>query len=250
MMELTERLNKLLYTTVNRHNTIIRKWYFYKNDNLYFLSHENQVYNILSRNKYTTYNKSVYYVRLIDNHQTYCEAIYDIDKWLEEHIELLEKSADNFVKSKDIIEYVNNEIGEYCFAISNERGWYVAKLLKLTIDVYSLKITLNHKNKDTIISEKKLKTFIQKNKKIILQTKENNNKERLNRIEAQRENIRLEKLKQENEKQNVISTKAHDATKKVGMKRNCTSFSIHRTLKERYETQACKPLPVNYPWVE
>ena len=116
-----ERLNKLVYATVNRHDSIIRKWYFYKNDNLYFLSHENQILNILSRNKYTIYNKNVYYVGLIDNNQTYYEAIYDIDKWLEEHIELLEKSTVNFLKSNDIIEYVNNEIGTYCFAISNER---------------------------------------------------------------------------------------------------------------------------------
>jgi len=59
----------------------------------------------------------------------------------------------------------------------------------------------------------------------------------------------VENLAKEAEKLTIIQTSEHDATRKVGSHNKCTSFIIKRSLKERYETQACKPLPVKYPWI-
>ena len=43
--------------------------------------------------------------------------------------------------------------------------------------------------------------------------------------------------------------KTKDSTRKVGSKNKNHSLYITSTsLKERYETQACKPFPVKYPW--
>ena len=250
-----EYLCKIIHSTSHSYNrstrSITKNWYFYKNDILYHLSYHEYQYTILDRvskqNIISTSKK--FYVHVANDKSCY-EKIDDIEKWVTENKTLLESANKSYEKSMEITEYINNEIGAFTFGSLIERGWYIPKLLKLTIDLYNSKIVLNHKNKDTILTEKKLKTFIQKNKTNILQVQENQRKEHKLRMEISKEQFQLKKLKEEEENKNTISLKAHDATRKVGSKVICTSFSIHRSLKERYETQACKPLPVKYPWIE
>jgi hypothetical protein len=175
------------------------------------------------------------------------ESIKDINVWLDTNFHLLKKSYDNCMKSFEIIEFLKGELGDYNYCTTYEVGWSVKDFYKLYIDLYSTTITLNYKGKETVLSEEKLNTFIKKNKKLINQAKENEHKKYLARVEKAREEERIKKLSEETEILSIDKS-MYDATKKVGYNSKSSSFSIPRTLKERYEAQACKPFPEKYPW--
>jgi hypothetical protein len=253
-----DKLNSLRYSvshSYSRSSFNNRKiWKYYDEDNqLKNLEYEYTVYNISAINKKTTRKEDTqqitekYSVSYFDIKKHY-EYIEDIDKWIESKFHLLKKSYDNFMKSIEIIDFITKELGEYNYATTYEVGWSVKDFYKLYIDLYSTTITLKYKNKETVLSETKLKTFIQKNKKLINQAKENEHKKYLQRLSEQKEQTRIEKLTEETEKLQLKETSGHDATRKVGSSNRHTSFSITRTLKERYETQACKPFPQKFPW--
>jgi hypothetical protein len=175
--------------------------------------------------------------------------IKDINEWLIDNFKYLENSYNNCIKSYDIINYIVAEIGEYNYTLTYEVCWSIKDVYKLSIDLYSNKILLNYKGKNTELSEQKLKNFIQKNKKIILQAKENKHKKYIQRYNETREKERLEQLTKDLEEQHLISITDCNATYKDESNNKCESFIIKRTLKERYESQACKLLQLQYPWV-
>jgi hypothetical protein len=238
----------------NRSNILTRYiWKFYDSNNvLKNLEYQHSIYYINTLNKKTRVREDIEhitekYTLSSNDKKSIYEQINNIDEWLTNNLEYLTKSHDNCMKSFQIIEYLKLELGDYDFATTYEVGWSIKDFYKLYIDLYSTNITLNYKNKETKLSEQKLKTFIQKNKKLIIQAKENQEKKYIHRINETKEQERLKKLTEETEKL-VIDKYQHDATRKVGTRKISSGFSIHRTLKERYETQACKPFPVKYPW--
>lgn len=241
----------------NRSNILyIYIWRFYDSNNvLQNLEYKHAIYNINTLNKISRIREDIQHITKkysvsSSEYKSIHHPINDIDNWLIDNFKYLEKSNDNYIKSHAIITYITSELGEYNYALTYEVGWSVKDIYKLYIDLYSSKIILDYKGKETQLSEQKLKTFIQKNKKIILQAKENQYKKYIQRVAENREKERLEQLTKDLEEQRLISIADCDATRKVGSRHKCESFIIKRSLKERYETQACKPLPVKYPWLE
>lgn len=253
-----EQLKQLYYSTDisnSRSNSSIRHiWKFYDENNLLRnLESRHCVHRINTLNKTTMRREEVdhvidgFYLSFQDTQQT--DYIKNIDAWLQNNMKYIKKSYDNCMKSLEIINYIKSELGEYNYALTYEVGWSIKDFYKLYIDLYSTKITLNYKGKETQLSEQKLKTFIQKNKKLIFQAKENDYKKYLQRKTEIMEQERVKKLAEKTEELSLSAD--YDATRKVnyGSKKNLTnSFSIPRTLKQRYEAQACKPFPETYPW--
>jgi hypothetical protein len=254
-MDKLKSLNYSVSLSYNRSSLCTRyTWAFCDTENvLKYLEYDHVVYNINTINKKSRIRKDIEHITTtytvyscIDKSTT--NRIRKIDEWLTDNYQYIKNSDDNYIKSLEIIEYLKSELGEYNYALIYEVGWAIKGFYKLYIDLYSGKITLDYKGKATILSEQKLKTFVQKNKKGIFQAKENNHKKYIQSLNERREKERLEHLANETKKL-IIQESAHDATRKVGSHNKCTSFIIKRRLKERYETQACKPLPVKYPWI-
>jgi hypothetical protein len=254
-MDKLKSLQCSISNSSNRSNILTRyTWKFYDSDNiLKTLEYQHSIYYINTLNKQSRVRENIehiterYTISLFDK-KNIQDSIYNIDEWLINNFEYLKKSNDDYMKSLDIIKYITSELGEYNYALTYEIGWSIKDVYKLYIDLYSAKIVLNYKGKETELSEQKLKTFIQKNKKVIIKAKENEHKKYIQRVTERREKERLEQITKDAEQLHLIETLEHDATRKVGSHNKCESFIIKRTLKERYETQACKPLPVKYPW--
>jgi hypothetical protein len=252
-----ERLDSLYYsvsTSHSRSSSNKRKiWKYYDtNGKLMNLEYDYSVYNVSMYVKNTMKKEDVqqthekFTISSMDT-RNQSELIKDINVWLNTNFDLLKTSYDNCMKSFEIIDFLKNELGDYNYCTTYEVGWSVKDFYKLYIDLYSKKITLNYKGKETILSEEKLKIFIKKNKKLINQAKENEHKKYLERLEKSREEERIKKLSEETDKLSIDKS-MYDATKKVGYNSKSSSFSVPRTLKQRYEAQACKPFPEKYPW--
>lgn len=250
-MDKLKSLHYLLSKSDNRSNILTRyTWTFYDSNNiLNSLQYQHSIYYINTLNKKTmirenTQHISERYILSSFEQKSINEQINDIDEWLTNNFEYLKKSNDNFMKSFDIIKYITSELGEYNYAFTYEVGWSIKDVYKLYIDLYSTKIVVNYKGKDAQLSEQKLKTFIQKNKSVIIKAKENDHKKYIQRRNEAREKQRLDQLTKDTEQLHLTSTLAQDITHKD----KCESFYIKKSLKERYKIQACKPLSIEYPW--
>jgi hypothetical protein len=254
-----EQLKQLYYSTStgnSRSNSFkLLTWKFYDENNcLRNLEYKYTICNISTLNKVTRLrdeikqeNKQFYLSHTDTGHGS--DLIKNIDEWLTHNMKYIKKSYDNCMKSFEIIDFIKSELGNYNYALPYEIGWSIKDFYKLYIDLYSTKITLNYKGKETQLSEQKVKTFIKKNKQLIIQAKENEHKKYIQRKNEIMEQERIKKLEEDTKQLNIDSK--YDATRKVnyGSGKNLTnSFAILRTLKERYETQACKPFPEKYPW--
>lgn len=164
------------------------------------------------------------------------EQIRDINEWVVHNYKYLKESHDNYMQSNDIIKYIKGELGDYNYALTYEIGWSVKDIYKLCIDLYSNKIVLNYKGKNINLSDKKVKTFIQKNRELMMQAKEIDYKKYIKQCDEIKQKKYLEQLGKANIVGEVLPRNKYE------------SFIIKRTLKERYEGQACKPLPFKYPW--
>lgn len=255
-----EQLKQLYYSTSVGHSKSnsfqTLTWKFYdENNRLKNLEFKHCKYRISTLNKDTMRKEEIeqesksFYISFYDSRHS--DLIKNIDTWLTDNMQYLKKSYDNCMKSFEIINFIKSELGDYNYATTYEIGWSIKDFYKLYIDLYSTKITLNYKGKETQLSEQKLKTFIQKNKKLIIQAKENEYKKYMQRRNEFMEQERIKKLAEETERLTIDKSK-YDATRKVNYGNNrkdmTHSFAIPRTLKQRYETQACKPFPEKYPW--
>jgi len=151
--------------------------------------------------------------------------IYNIDEWVNKNIIHLEKSENNYQKCLKLVEYINEHIGDNTSKSVLEVEWNIPEYLRLSIKFYETVtpnnepyILLNYKQKDIFLSEYKLKKFIDNNKKTI---QKKNNKQ----------------------KETPLIKPLSPLIKKYD-----TNMFIKRTLKERYESQACKPLPEKHAW--
>lgn len=251
-----ERLKELYYSTdvsYNRSNSSKRYiWKFYDENNcLCNLEYKHSIYRINALNRDTMIRSEIeqsfngFMISCQDKRQS--QKINDIDNWLKDNFKYIKKSYDNCMKSFEIIDYIKMELGDYNYATTYEIGWSIKDFYKLSIDLYSIKIILNYKGKETQLTEQKLKTFIQKNKKAIIQAKENDYKKYLQRKKEAMEQRQLQQITERTE--NLTLQANYDATRKVNYKGNSSGFYIPRTLKQRYEAQACKPFPEKYPWI-
>lgn len=253
-----ERLDSLYYSVSFSHSRSSfnkkKSWKYYdETGQLMNLEYDYSVYNISRYVRDTMRKEDVQqihekFITSSMNTRQQSEYIKDINEWLNVNFHILKTSYDNCMKSFEIIDFLKSELGEYNYCTTYEVGWAIKDFYKLYIDLYSTKITLNYKGKETVLSEEKLKTFIKKNKKLINQAKENEHKKYLERLNKSREEERIKKLEEETEKLSITKNSTYDATKKVGYNSKSSSFSVPRTLKERYEAQACKPFPEKYPW--
>lgn len=250
MSQINTEIEKELFdlSYANKH------WIYYnKNDDLCVLTNEKCEFMI--KNKLI--KNYAYFIKLVNKHIT--NKVHDI----KDEVEYIKKSQYLYNKSNEIIEYISKEICRNYGLTTFEAVWLIKNndrnYLKITIDMYKFVIKLTYyedtlsndiiDSKEIIISSKKLKTFLNFNKSKILQVIKNNNK--INKVKMEKnKRINFEKLLQERKQKliNITHNKHHDATRKVGSKSKYNDIYIERSLKERYETQACKPFPTKYPW--
>lgn len=152
--------------------------------------------------------------------------IYNIEEWITKNIIHFEKSEKNYKKCLKLIEYINEHIGDKTYNTISEVEWNIPKYLKLSINLYQtitpnkpyILLTYLPKEKEVFLSEYKLRKFIDNNKETIMQKK-------------------ACYIKQKEEK--VSINKKVDTILKVPLIKRYNLF-INRTIKQRYESQACK----------
>lgn len=232
-------------------SNITKSWVFYKNNVMMKLKHKCHEMNIMAFNSIT--KKREYVNKKIEkfyefNHNTQEDAeIKDINVWLNENLQYIIASNQVYKNVFDIINYIKEELGEHSFSSYYEMGWSVPNFYKLTINLYNGTIMLICKNKELILTKSKLETFIQKNKESINQAKEKEYQKYMKNVIKIREEQQIQELQIQTQKLNITKPTV-DSSKKVGYNVSSKSLFIPRTLKQKYEAQACKPFPVTYMW--
>ncbi len=247
-LEIEKQLFEMNYSSANKQKILLYSWVYYnKNNDLCILTNE--------KGKFIVKDKLIdidnYYIKLVDKHKT--ERIYINE--IKNELEYIKKSQDLYNKSNEIIKYLSKEICKNYGLTTFEVVWLIKNndknYLKITIDLYKfiIKLTNYQSEFDTeiIISSKQLKTFLNANKSKILQVIKNNNKLHKVKMEKNKRND-YEKQLEEIKQNQLNAITHHDATRKVGSKVKESSIYIKKSLKERYEIQACKPFPEKYPW--
>ena len=207
-----EQLLKFTHSHSIQKKCIIKQWKIFINNTVYVLKYEQQQLKNTSETK-----SASFYLKNICDEKTNI-IIYNIDKWVNENIIDIEKSEANYQKCLKLTEYINEHIGNKTYKSALEIAWSIPEYLRLSIKFYEIMpnnepyILLNYKEKDIFLSEYKLKKFIQNNKKIIIQKKDKS----------------LSPL-----------------IKKYNL---ATNIFIKRTIRQRYESQACKPFLEKYAW--
>jgi len=227
------------HTNFERHNNTItiKKWYYYKEKVLHILEYHCSEYKDEKHNK--LYKNEHYY----NTNNELTEMIISIDTWLETHLQYLIHSNNNYNIALNTVEYIKTQLGDYNTYLPYKCVWNIPKVVTLSVYLYSNRVVLYYKNTETILCDKKLKSFIQKNKKTLLHAQDKvkeQSKLKLQEKELQEKELQQKELQQKElqEKENVIIRKELKPT----------YFYIKKSLKERYHIQACKPLPTTYPW--
>ena len=237
-------LFEISHNIINKNNCIISSWIYYnKKNKLCTLSNEKADFNI--KNKLVNFDR--YYLKFID-----IKKIITINE-IENEIKLIKQSNLSFNKSNELITYISNEIGPYNGLNTFETTWFFrncklkSNYLKIMIDKYkfTIKIFDYTTNKEFLVTPKNLKIFLTLNKTKILTIIRNNNKIYKVKMEKQ---IYEKKIKQLEIDDKLPPKINQDATRKVGSRVLSSNIYINRSLKERYETQACKPFPTNFKW--
>lgn len=224
-----------------------KRWVYYNNnDDLCVLSNDKNEFMIKGK----LIKTDAYFIKFVDKRVT--ERIYMNE--IKDELEYIKKSQDLYNKSNEIIKHIKHISKEICknYALTTfEAVWLIKNndknYLKITVDMYKFIIKLtNYDSKDTeiIISPKKLKTFLNLNKSKILQVIKDNNKLHKVKMEKNKRN-EFEKLLQQKKEKELELITSHDATRKVGSRVKNPQIYIIKSLKERYEIQACKPFPEN-----
>lgn len=252
-MEQLIKLHHSVTSGYNKSNSFkILCWQYYDKNNCFKkLEYTHSIINTRILNRITMLReevKEIYDNFTISSYDTneseYITNITDIDEWIKLNLIYIKKSHDNYLTSLKIIELIKKELGEYNYGLTYEIGWSIKSLFKLYIDLYSTKIVLTYKGKQSELSLEKLKTFLKNNKKVIIQMRKN---EHLKYIKHQNELKEKQHIEKEKKKEKI--NQIYDTIYKVkNFNKISASFSINKSLKERYEIQACKPFPVIYPW--
>lgn len=245
-----EKLLEINHSISQLNNSSIKTWCYNIDNSLFLLTYEIKNFNILTRLKGVSVNKNYnitkFHVKDIKN-QSYI-IINDINEWLNKHLIYIENSSNIYIKTLKLIDYVKNSIGNNTFQTSFEIGWNIPDILTLTIKFYEtynnkLSILLLYKNEEVLLSEQKLKTFINVNKENILNAMRN--------IKIKNK-IKIKKYNQDREEENKIERiKLEELLLSKKIKNtmyNGTELFINKSNKELYVEQACKPFPTQYPW--
>lgn len=218
-------MDKLLKFT---HSNSIKDTFFIK---LWRLSINNIVYTLEYEELHSELKSSTFYLKSICNKKT-STVIYNIEEWVAENIIHLEKSENNYKKCIKLTDYINEHIGDKTQCTLSEVEWSIPGYLRLSIKFYDTVtpnnepyILLVYKEKEVFLSEYKLKKFINNNKKTIIQKKAYH-------------------LKKKGEE---LLTKEKPTILKTPLVNRYNLF-IKRTIRQRYESQACKPFIENHTW--
>jgi len=252
-LEIEKQLFEINYSSANKQKILLYSWVYYnKNNVLCILTNEKGKFMVKHKSEDKLVEIDSYFIKLVDKHKT--ERIYINE--IKDELEYIKISQDLYNKSSNIIKYISSEIKDCYYGLTIfEAVWLIKNndknYLKITIDLYKFIIKLtNYQDEfhtEIIISSKQLKTFLNANKSKILQVIKNNNKLHKVKIEKNKKNDYKKQL--EEIKQNQLNAITHhDATRKVGSKVKNPQIYIKKSLKERYEIQACKPFPEKYPW--
>lgn len=242
--EIEKQLFELNHSFANKH------WVYYnKNNDLCVLTNQKGEFMIKDsmNNSLKLIKNDTYFIKFVDKRVT--DRIYMNE--IKNELEYIKKSQDLYNKSNEIIKHISKEICKNYSLTTFEAVWLIKNndknYLKITVDMYKFIIKLtNYDSKDTeiIISPKKLKTFLNLNKSKILQVIKDNNK--LHKVKMEKnKRIEFEKLLQQKKEKELELITSHDATRKVGSRVKNQQIYIKKSLKERYEIQACKPFPEN-----
>lgn len=242
-------LFEINHNIINKNNCIISSWVYYNKENkLCTLSNEKADFYI--KNKLVNIDR--YYLKFIDIKKTIIITINEI----ENEIRLIKQSNVSFNKSNELITYISNEIGSYNGLNTFETIWFFrdcklkSNYLKIIIDKYkfTVKIFDYTTNKEFLVTPKNIKVFLKLNKTKILTIIRNNKKiykVKMEKLEKQKYEKKIKQLEINDKLPPKIN---QHATRKVGSRVLSSNIYINRSLKERYETQACKPFPTNFKW--
>ena len=215
------------------------------------------LYNIdnIKHNIYLDENDSFYYKQVDNTHYIKCT-----EKWLQDNINDIYESYKAKKESFELIDIITSNIGNYTSGNMFNYIWIIPNFCTITIELYNNDIILKKdKGKNVKLSKQKILTFIDNNNTKIKQCIENQRKikekEREKEQKEQKEKEQKQEQKQEQEKESTllmsecrVNMDEYDSTKKVGSRSKNTCFYIKRSLKECYETQACKKYPTKFPW--
>lgn len=224
-----------------------QEWYYTINNELYCLQYIFQYLTVKTTDKSTSqkymkvFKKETFNVRNVKSKSF--ENVCDIEGWLVDNFQYIELAQQNLDLVERIEKYLNEQLG--CNTMGEtalDIGWTVKNYFQISIKKYeTLKnvpdIRLTHKGKETILTEARLKKFLETNKATITKAQ--------SVLQKQYNNKMLEltmKLEQSKESDKPIVPEPR-APKQMN-----ASLMIKRTLKELYETVACKPYPEAYPW--
>jgi len=248
--EIEKQLFELNHSSAYNGKVVLYSWVYYnKNDDLCILTNEKGKFTM--NNSLKLIDIDSFYIKFVDKHVT--ERVYINE--IKDELEYIKKSQDLYNKSNEIIKYLSKEICKNYGLTTFEVVWLIKNndknYLKITFDMYKfiIKLTNYQSEFDTeiITSPKKLKTFLNLNKSKILQVIKDNNK--LHKVKMDKnERNEFEKLLQQRKEKELELITSHDATRKVGSIVKNPQIYIIKSLKERYEIQACKPFPEKYSW--
>ena len=221
-------LNKLLKYNHNDSkcsNCYYKSWYFVENNNLYCLKYKN-LFEL---------NIQDMYIEILNNNLVPITFNVKNEDEIEKYIILIQKANEMYNKSLFLIEKINNYINKknLNFQYADIIGLNINSLFKLTINIYSYKITLfvYKDNKTSIITEESLFKFLEKNKKLINKTIEKNN------------------IQYKNKQDIIHSPNTHQNYDPKNWNKRRNSMFIHYSKDKIYEIQACKKLPIKpYQW--
>lgn len=190
------------------------------------------------------YVSGKYYHKPIGGHFS---KICDINDWSVLNDVHLKNNQTHYEKSVLLKNYITERIGQSTFQTTFEVGWDVPGLFKLIIQYdNSNSISLTHKsNPPKKLSVKQTQQFIEKNKETIIkaQYKIKMQKQSKNSNKTSEKTPQIQETQNRETKRNTL-----DSTARVGRETKGKLLFIERSLKERYETQACKPFVKKYEW--
>jgi len=231
---MSQILEEFIHSNILIDNIIVKSWIYYKDNSICKLEYHNNTFNDIKNNK--IFETERYY----NITHEFTESIQSIDDWLDNNKCYFIDANDNYKKSIITIEWIKTHLGNYTKITPYKCIWYIHNVMTLTVHLYKNEIVLNYKNNNTILNDKKLTSFIEKNKNTILYAQNKIKQQSIQKIQTtQQHNLNIN---------NITNINLNNSATIATVKTKPVNFYIKRSLKERYEIQACKPLPVTYPW--
>jgi hypothetical protein len=236
-----------------------KSWMFKKENKIYILSYTfGSLYishSDKSKNGYI--NIDEWYIK--NTELRYSERIFNINDWIKDHIKYVQEYTETHKNINNLVTTLSQTIlGPLSFQNMTTSGWTIRDyektlVLQITIDNFDVNnIQVNFKNKTKNFKPEQLIKFIKTNSKLIEKEKLAI-KQQYDAIRLKQEMQKLQISKNETELPaiNMLRTYGVQSEEMIARRlKNSYKFHIPRSLKERYETQACKPLPSKEEWMK